>query len=79
MSIVPLTAQAPARRVRPSVSAMDPEQAEMVNTIRGLRNYIPESIGALKGDHKAIDAKLDRLLAATEDIQRRLDRLESTE
>lgn len=56
------------------------DQAEAHNAHMALvRNYIPESIGALKGDHKAIIEKLDELLAGIAGIHRRLDRLESDE
>lgn len=43
------------------------------------RTYIPESIGALKGDHKTIIAKLDAIILGIQDIQERVTRLESGE
>ncbi len=43
------------------------------------RTYIPEAVGALKGDHKTIIAKLDQLLAGLDEVKARLDRLESAQ
>lgn len=54
------------------------EQVAEHHSLSTLANrYIPESIGALKGDHKIIIIKLDQLLAGIADIKVRLDLLES--
>lgn len=58
-------------------AAMD--EADLQSTVRTIRNYLPESVGALKCEHKEILSKLDELLAGIRDLDARLDRLEDTQ
>jgi hypothetical protein len=55
---------------------LEVDEAEMLSTIRTMRTFLPESVGALKYQNKQIIAKLDELLAGIRTIQTRLDRLE---
>lgn len=62
-----------------SIQSINDQVAEHHSLATMANRYIPESIGALKGDHKIIIMKLDQLLQGIVDIKLRLDRLEAAE
>lgn len=75
ITIVPRATFLPASKIKDTNDQAEAHNAHMAL----IRNYIPQSVGALKDDHKTIIAKLNELIAGIAGIHARLDRLESEE